>query len=77
MISFSDGGGTKRLASVIIPESVKNIGDYAFYYCSNLKNFYYNGSSSQWDEVVKGEFWDSGTPNYVIHFSDGTTKTKN
>ncbi len=46
--------GYSRLKSITIPNSVTSIGSSAFYYCENLTNVYYSGSSSQWGEISIG-----------------------
>jgi hypothetical protein len=48
------------LVSVVIPNSVTSIGNYAFYYCKNLTSIEYCGTSSQWQSLSKGAYWDSG-----------------
>lgn len=35
---IEDGDGDETLATVYLPESVKNLGEYAFYGCAGLKN---------------------------------------
>ncbi|HCH73991.1 MAG TPA: hypothetical protein DEV87_02275, partial [Clostridiales bacterium] len=59
------------LTSVIIPDSVTRIGNYAFYGGKELKTINYTGSEAQWESISKGDAWDWGTAyninyNYVI-----------
>ena len=42
------------ITSVIIPDSVKYIGDSAFLSCDNISVVCYKGSEAQWDAVVIG-----------------------
>lgn len=44
-------GACTSLVSVSLPESIKEIGNNAFLYCEELKNIYYEGTKSQWDEI--------------------------
>ncbi len=41
----------KNLCSVLIPESVKKIGWYAFGYCDNITEKIYTGTPGQWESV--------------------------
>ena len=44
---------------LIIPDSVTEIGEYAFYGCSGLKNVYYSGSAESWFNItVREGNWD-------------------
>ena len=40
-----------RLASITIPDSVVSIGSNAFDHCSDLKDVYYDGTESGWNEI--------------------------
>ena len=42
------------LTSIIIPISIENINDYAFYYCFLLKDIYYYGTETQWNNISVG-----------------------
>lgn len=64
------------LTGIEIPASVIRIDGYVFQSCYNLVNICYRGTISQWNEITKSVNWDYQTPNYTIHFSDGTTMTK-
>ena len=37
--------------SITIPKSVTYIGDYAFYGCGWLKNIYYQGTKTDWENI--------------------------
>ena len=62
-----------RLQSVDFSNVLVEIGEKAFYQCSGLKTLNYGGSSSQWEEVVKGSEWNNGVNSLcTIYCSDGT-----
>ncbi len=59
----------RGLTSVNIPNSVTSIGDQAFYNCSSLKDLYFDGTKTQWNNVTKGRAWKDGVPsNYKEHW---------
>ncbi len=60
--------GSQNLISVIIPESVTNIGDCAFWYCENLSDVYYMGSESRWKNIFIDSDNDS-ILNATIHYN--------
>lgn len=60
-----------NLTSVTIPSTVTSVKYQAFYHCANLTNIVFTGTKSQWQSVTKGEYWDVGTGNYVVHCADG------
>ena len=52
LISFShEAIGYSSVKAVTIPKTVKYIGEFAFDDCENLKNVYYEGTKSQWNEI--------------------------
>ena len=65
-----------NVVSMSIPASVTNIGRKAFAGCSQLTDIYYNGVLSQWSAIEKADGWDSNTPSYTLHFSDGSIVSK-
>ena len=42
------------------PNSVRNIDSEAFKGCSRLKDLYFEGIQTQWNNVSKGEYWNDG-----------------
>ena len=58
------------LTSIIIPNTVINIDEYAFWWCSNLTDITFNGTKEEWNAISKGEEWDSHTGNYTVHCTD-------
>ena len=57
----------ENLISVTIPNSVKSIGEKAFYNCGSLTDVYYKGSTAQWNAVMVGLDNDS-LQNANIYF---------
>ena len=53
--AFNGGTG---LASVTIGNGVTNIGYLAFANCQFLKDLYFNGTETQWNNVTKGVNWN-------------------
>lgn len=49
--------------------SVTSIGDYAFYYCSNLTTINFIGTEEQWNAIAKGTDWDFDTGSYTINYN--------
>ncbi len=64
------------LEEIVIPKTIKNIGDNAFYGCYKVKNIYFNGveiidfGSKCFGKIVQGvdEEWDYGQTTY--HFKN-------
>lgn len=59
------------LTSITLSDEITLIDESAFAYCENLTDIYYGGTIGQWEEVEKGDYWDSGMPAYTVHCSDG------
>lgn len=51
----------QELVSVVIPRSVKKIGDSAFRECAGLTEIVYLGSEEEWQTVEKGQDWNAYT----------------
>lgn len=66
-----------HLRSVAIGNGVKRIGESAFFKCVNLKDIYYSGTKQEWNEIEKGDSWNSRTGDYIIHCSDGNLTEEN
>ena len=60
----------KVLTSITLPSTLTSIGDYAFYYCSNLKTIVYDGTKEAWNALSKGEYWNEGT-SWNLYCTDG------
>lgn len=65
----------KLLKMVIITNSVKTIGDYTFYYCTNLKEIKYLGTKKQAVQLGIGnksrKRWREGSAISKIICTDG------
>jgi len=68
-IYFDTFKGYSSLESVTIAESVDTIGDRAFKDLNLLTELNYLGTAAQWENVRKGEDWDSGS-YFVVNCSD-------
>ncbi len=71
-ISESTFYNCSNLTVVSLPSTIKSLGGESFYLASALFEIKYNGTSEQWSNVSKREFWDVGTGNYTITCTDGT-----
>lgn len=63
--AFSD---CSNLTSVTIPISITSIGNYAFNDCTNLTSIKYRGTKEQWEEILKGNYWDCYLSLYSYDF---------
>lgn len=62
--------GFDRMISIIIPESVKSIGESAFEGCLNLSAVYYEGMGAEWSQPAPGS---GGIPeSAVLYYYSGT-----
>ncbi len=71
--SLSKGsfGNCENLSVITIPNSVKAIGENAFYRCISLKTIIFDGTVEQWNNIQFGDNWDSETGNYYVKCTDG------
>ena len=70
-IGYRSFGNCHKLTSIIIPNSVTVISDYAFSGCNGLKNISYKGTKAQWGSIAKGNNRNYNTGNYTIVCTDG------
>lgn len=63
--------GCTGLTSATIPDSVTSIGVRIFYNCRGLTSITFNGTTTQWNAISKGNQWNYNTGNYTIHCTDG------
>ena len=61
----------EKLMDITISKKVKSIDAYAFYFCKNLKSINFDGTKSDWESIVTGEYWNDGAPITTINCSDG------
>ena len=57
-----------RVREVSIPTSVTEIGGFAFYSCTDLKEVYYGGTQTQWSNISIDEY-NEPLINAKIHFA--------
>ena len=69
--------GCDGLTSITIPNSVTSIGEEVFFCCEKLESINYDGKKKQWEDIPKGNFWDSYTRDYTVYFSRGLTRKMN
>lgn len=50
------------LKKIVLPSSIKIIGQSAFFGCKSLSEIYFNGSFDEWNGVEKGASWDTHMP---------------
>lgn len=66
VLSIGDSAfeGCSGMTSLAFPISVKETGYFTFFYCIGLKDVYYAGSKSQWDEIkMNNEEFDTSNGN--------------
>lgn len=62
----------QKMVRLTLPQTLKKIGDSAFYCCWRLKDVYYTGSKTLWKKVSIGSDNESLT-GAVIHYSNSGT----
>ena len=73
IIKFASGAFSENdlMNSITIPTSVTKIEGWAFSYCDNLTDVYYNGTEEQWKRISIGE-QNEPLLNATIHFTGQT-----
>jgi hypothetical protein len=75
------GGSHNSMTSIMIPNSVTSIGDYAFFGCSGLTRVYYGGSdNTAWGDIsIDSDYGNSPLVNathyYYSETNPGTANT--
>lgn len=64
--------GCSNLASITIPDSITSIGEDVFRGCDSLTSITFDGTVAQWNNLPKGESWDSNADDYTVYCLDGT-----
>lgn len=72
-IYFDTFKGYSSLESVTIAASVDTIGDRAFKDLNSLTELKYLGTTAQWQQVRKGDDWNSGS-YFVVNCSDSQVR---
>jgi len=75
-IGVSAFRGCGSLTSVTIGKGVTDISDGAFSWCGKLTTITFNGTKSQWANILKASDWDQDTGEYTIRCTDGVTKPR-
>ncbi len=57
------------LESITIPNTLKNIADFAFSYCEDLADVYFLGSKVEWKNIIIGS--NNCLADAIIHCADG------
>ena len=63
-----------NLESITLSHNVNRICMSSFRACGRLDDIFYNGTMQQWKSIKKYIDWDSGTPDYTVHCTDGDLK---
>ena len=58
-----------KVRSVVLPNSLKYIGEYSFGECANLTDVVFEGTLQQWNVIQKGETWCNNT-NYTLYCTE-------
>lgn len=61
----------RNLTDITIPTSVTLIDNGAFYHCINLVKINYCGTQKQWKAILKRNFWNDYTGDYIVYCTDG------
>ncbi len=59
------------LSSIFIPADITTIETGALAGCRVLKQIHFGGTVAEWESIQKADGWDSGTPAYTVHCTDG------
>ena len=60
-INYNAFNDCDNLTSITIPNSVTEISGYAFGDCGSLKTVIFEGTTSQWNNMERGSYWNDGT----------------
>ena len=60
-----------NMTKITIPASVKKIGIKAFMGCYNLSTIVFEGTTSQWRSISKGNYWNDIAPASEVKCSNG------
>ena len=60
-----------KIVSIIVPSSVKCIGERAFLWCKRLERIIYQGTMKQWNAIPKGEGWNLRDDCMKVQCLDG------
>ena len=60
-----------NLERIVLPKSLKVIGDEAFLLCSSLSDIRFEGTKEEWNNIVKGKDWSYGVSALCVQCKDG------
>ena len=63
--------GLSNMTSITIPANITSIEDYAFSYCTGLKNINYEGTTEQWNQISKGSSWNIDAVEMTVNCTNG------
>lgn len=64
--------GYTGITSVVLPNTITAIDEYAFAECVNLKEIHFDGTVREWENVTRGNYWKQNVKGLVIICTDGT-----
>lgn len=59
-----------NLKSLNIPRSVTSM-ENSIFIDSSIENIYYDGTVDKWNKIFKSRIWDTRSPSFTIHCTDG------
>ena len=62
---------TYNFKSISFSNTLKSVGQQAFYFVKTLEDIYYDGTTEQWKSLEFGMYWDLYTGDYIVHCLDG------
>ena len=75
IIDYCAFAGCDGLANITIGKGVMSIGGFAFSNRVGLKSIIYKGTIAEWENIKKGNNWNSNMPeDCIIHCADGDIK---
>ena len=72
LIAYRAFCNLKHLNFVIIPKSVKSIGEEAFLGCTGVRDVYYQGSKEEW-RSIEGVAKTNLSPSCIMHYNSNYT----
>ena len=65
----------KKIASIIVPDSVIFIGYSGFYWCNDLTSVYYTGTAEEWAEISI-DYSNTALTDATIYYYSETESTE-
>ena len=66
--------GCDTLENVYLTNSITKFDVAAFWYCTSLTEFHFDGTVEEWNAIDKGANWDRGLNDYTVYCTDGEIK---